>query len=445
MTSFNSNQKVSEWWQPGKSLKEEVESEKNQTPAENKILDSKNGSYFGFSWWIFSFLIAMALPTSTSFHLGPVRLTMYRCILILAFIPCLIRLTDSKIVKLNICDFLMLIHSTWPILALSANHGFSVSLESGGVLFLESFIPYAIARCFVRDIFTFQNVVKFLSIMVFILAALALPESITGKHLIRDILGAPPSQINMRLGLHRAYVSFDHPIHYGVFCSSVFGLFWYGMAREFKLFKKVLGSFGVFTATFLSLSSGPLGALAAQVILTTWDNLFHFSRQRWKVLIGLIIFAYISIDFLSNRTPLKVFLTYLTFSAGTAYNRIIIWEYGSVDVTNNPIFGIGFNEWSKPVWMHSSSMDAFWLLLASRYGLPTALSLVFCLFYLYYKIIKSTSIDKNLKGYHMGWMISMAGLSICAFATHYWNSLYIYFTFLVGLGVWMIEYKKEKS
>jgi hypothetical protein len=338
----------------------------------------------------------------------------------------------------------MFIHSAWPILALSANHGFSSALESGGVMFLESFTPYLIARCFICDLKTFRNVVYFLTTMVLFIAALAIPESLTGKHFVRDLFGAPTPFINERLGLDRAFVSFDHPILYGVFCSSVFGLFWYGSGNRISLFKKLGTGFSIGLATFLSLSSGPLSALAVQIILTAWDKTLAFSKNRWKLLLILTIILYLLIDLLSNRSPMKVFFGYLTLNPATAYTRVILWEWGSQDVVNNPIFGIGFNEWSKPAWMHGSSLDAFWLLLAIRFGLPTVLSLIFCILYLYYKIIKMPTKNDLLFGYQMGWMISVAGLSISAIAVHYWNALYIYFSFLVGMGVSLIN-SKEKN
>ena len=51
-------------------------------------------------------------------------------------------------------------------------------------------------------------------------------------------------------------------------------------------------------------------------------------------------------------------MTYFTFSTTSAYNRIIIFEYGSAEVMRNPIFGIGLGDWIRPVWM-SDSMDNF--------------------------------------------------------------------------------------
>ena len=69
-------------------------------------------------------------------------------------------------------------------------------------------------------------------------------------------------------------------------------------------------------------------------------------------------------------------ITYLTFNSGTAYWRLHIWNFGSAEVWRNPLFGIGLNDWARPSWMWTASVDNFWLLTAMRYGIPAFLLLV---------------------------------------------------------------------
>jgi hypothetical protein len=79
--------------------------------------------------------------------------------------------------------------------------------------------------------------------------------------------------------------------------------------------------------------------------------------------------TYVGIDLFSTKTPFHVFVNYFTFSKQSAYNRILIFEYGTAEVARHPVFGIGLGDWERPVWM-SDSMDNFWLVTAVRYGVP---------------------------------------------------------------------------
>src|SRR5690606_25454492 len=110
-----------------------------------------------------------------------------------------------------------------------------------------------------------------------------------------------------------------------------------------------------------SLSSGPLAALSTQIVLLAWERMTRRIPARWLLFSSLLAMMYLTVELVSNRSAIRVFLHYLTFSSHTAYNRITIFNWGIQDVWRNPIFGIGFNVWTRPPWMHSTSMDNFWL------------------------------------------------------------------------------------
>ena len=144
------------------------------------------------------------------------------------------------------------------------------------------------------------------------------------------------------------------------------------------------------------------------------------------------------VSLLSNRTPIKVFLTYLTFSPGTAYNRLLVWEYGCAEAMRHPLLGIGLGDWERPAWMYSGSMDNFWLATAVRYGLPALLSLVGILLALRIKLALLRKTTPEIRRCRTAWMIMIASLSVAGFTVHYWNALFCLFCFLLGSGVWMI-------
>ena len=85
--------------------------------------------------------------------------------------------------------------------------------------------------------------------------------------------------------------------------------------------------------TFTSLSSAPLLAAAVQLGTIGWG---WITRYAWWVLIGFAVLGYVAIDLFSNRTPVQVLITYLTFNSASAYWRLHIWDFGSAEVLRHP-------------------------------------------------------------------------------------------------------------
>jgi O-antigen ligase len=158
-------------------------------------------------------------------------------------------------------------------------------------------------------------------------------------------------------------------------------------------------------------------------------------RARWKLLIVLLVVSYAIVDVLSNRTPFEVFISYMTFNAHTAYWRVHIWNFGVDNVLAHPIFGLGLHDWARPSWMHSPSVDNFWLLNAMRYGIP-GLVLIAAL-YLYSVRTVGKGIpgaqgeDQQLRA--LAFSLISIGVGICT--VHLWGGTYTFFMFLLGAGL----------
>lgn len=393
-------------------------------------------------WPVLIFILTLLIPTSISFYIDSLRITPYRVILIIFTVPSLVTLLSSPKYKLLVSDYLIMLYAFWAPIALLVNHDSSVAIESGGIHVLESIGAYLIGRIFITDIKKFWTLIYFISLIICLLFFVTLPEALTGKYIIRTLAGSETPFIGKRLGFHRAFGPFDHPIHYGVFCAGMIALSW-TMLHSSSPVKKWLKTIWISICTLLSFSSGPLSAVTAQFILIFWHS-FVKIKHRWKTFFAGLFFLYISISILSNRTPIKVALHYLTLSAKTAYNRLIIYEYGSQDVVDHPIFGIGHNIWSKPVWMHSNSMDTFWLYTAVTFGLPAALGIAGALLYMIIHLTQK-KLDHDLALCRNGWVISIIGLCMSAATVHFWNILHIYFLFLIGIAAWLVQHPGQSS
>jgi hypothetical protein len=386
-------------------------------------------------WQVTLFLFALILPVTMSFYVGPLRLTLYRAFLIVAFLPCLVRLCVGRCGRAMVSDVLMACYVGWAFLAMAVNHGFDMALESGGIYVLEGFGAYMVGRCFLRNAKEFQGFAAVLTVLVIVLSLFTIPESLTGW----NPLSVGPTEHGKRLGMHRAFVSFGHPIIYGVFCASAVSLSWFALSPTDVLRPaRILRTGGTITSTFMSFSSGPLAAVLVQLLLIGWDRVSRRRARRWLILGALFAIVWFVISITSNRTPMKVLLSYFTFSPATAYTRLTIWEWGTkYNVAEHPLFGIGFSEWIRPVWMHSTSMDNFWLVVMVMYGLPAFMGLAGAIVYQLIRLGRQLTGDYLDDRCRKAWMFSMIGLVLAGGTVHFWNSLFVYFCFLVGAGTWM--------
>lgn len=389
-------------------------------------------------------IVTLMIPSDVSIMAGGLRLSPYRIVLLLAFFPAVLRLVSNRAGKIIAPDWCMLFFAVWSGIAVIKHHGAGEGIEKGGIFAVESLGAYLVARAWVTDVRKFRAVVKLLACAVIASLIFTLPEMLTGQHILREFFAALmggnfSSPVNERLGLTRAYGSFDHPILNGVFCGSVLGMAFYALAKSDTIritdgFRGLL----VIMAAFTSVSSGAAASAVVQIGLIAYDRftrLARFVQGRWWLLTTAMLVNYFAIDALSNRSGMRVILSYLTFSPGTAYNRLMIWEFGKAEVIRHPVWGIGFNEWERPSWM-SGSMDNFWLVHAVRYGLPAFLAMAAAV------LILARNAGKGLRGdaipdhrrARRGWIVSLVAISVAGATVHFWNALAVYFFVLLGLG-----------
>jgi len=392
------------------------------------------------------FLLGLAVPIIL--FIGPLRLSPYRIILILLFVPCMFSWLSGRCGKIRSPDILTAFSAIWGSIALLKAHELD-AIEASGILIIETFGSYLVARCYIRSAQDFQRAIWILLIVTIILIPFAFVESLTGRNFLNEALSTVfnmPVTFNKepRLGLNRALTSFEHPILYGVFCSSVLGLVFYVLGHGRMSAANSVRSGLVVIATFFSLSAGPLVALAGQLGLIGWDKITRRIPHRWAILCGLLLAAYVTVDLLSNRTPFEVFISYLTFNEANSYNRVQIWQYGIAEVARHPVFGIGLNEWARAYWM-SDSMDNFWLFNAVHYGVPGFGFLAAALIALCASVARLRIRDNQFQTYRKGWFVTVIGLAIAGTTVHYWNAVYCLFMFLIGSGVWMLDCKSAIS
>jgi hypothetical protein len=386
--------------------------------------------------------VALILPSDFSVIIGGLRLTPYRILLLVLTVPLLFRLLQNTRQPPHLVDYLVMAHAAWAVLALTAYGGVAAGLESGGIYAVESLGAYLVGRLAITSAAEHRALLRFMVGILAVMFLFTLAESLTSIHFIREtaraVTGGPPiPYIDPRWGLERAFGSFDHPILYGVFAASTFAATYYVLAREGMQLKGV-GLMGIVAGSaFLSLSAGPYVGLACQGGVIAWDRLTKGINLRWTALVSIFLLLWTAVSLGSNRSPVNVFISYLTFSPNSAYNRILIWEYGTAEVARHPLFGIGFGDWIRAPWM-SDSMDNFWLLTAVRYGLPALLFLGAAIVLLALRQARISARDPDLNRHRMAWVAIIVGFAVSGVTVHFWNSVFVYFFFLIGTGAWMV-------
>ena len=391
------------------------------------------------------YLLAVTVPIG--FNAGSLYITTLRLFLIAVIIPLTIRLLSGAYGKLILTDFLFVAHIIWAAVAIAVNNPDQVIQQMGsvGVEFLGAYI---VGRAYIRTPETFITLSRTLVVIALCITPFAIYETVTGQPIIVEILrklpgvaSVPINNYDKRLGLERVQAVFAHPIHYGLFCSMVFSVCFLALRGEITGTKRYFFSVTIFFSGFLALSSGALTALALQLGLIFWATLFRKIKARWWILVLLFVFSYVVVDILSNRSPIKVFMSYATFSAHNAYYRELIFEWGMKNVWAHPIFGIGMNDWVRPDFMHNSSMDNFWLVMAVRYGIPG-----FLLIAVGYLTVILRVMRRNFAGQERmillrrAWVFTFLGLTFTLCTVHVWTNIYSFVFFMFGAGVWFIFY-----
>jgi hypothetical protein len=399
------------------------------------------------SWPVFLFLLGLVWPCVIFF--GPLRMSLYRVVLLVMIIPCLGRFATGRAGRIRAADVALLLFSFWRILSLSVVNGVESSAQTSGIEFLETVGPYLLARCFIRDADDFYDMVLLMFRLVVVLLPFAIFEFVSAQNISRELFATIcttfPGETEQRLGLTRVRAVFDHPILFGVFTGSILALAHLVLGYKKSFLRRILMSGAVGATATLSLSAGPLIALIVQGFLLSWNSLLRAIKIRWKILIGLLVAVVLSIQIVANRSLPAIVSSYLTFDDQSYWFRVVIWDYGSASALNHPFFGVGLNDWERPKWM-LGSIDNLWLFLAVRYGLPASFLMLLALLSIFLAVGFKKGLDDKITAYRTAFLITMTAFFLVSWTVDFWDAAYVLFLFLMGSGIWILDVEtKERA
>lgn len=392
----------------------------------------------GLPWLAIIFLVSIMVPITV--RAGPILLLPYRLVLLLMFFPLLIRWLSGKAGPILLMDKLMMFSAAWALLALAMNHPFGQVIEPMGIHMVEFFGAYMLGRVSIQSGADFRKLARVMFLIALVLFPLAALEAVTGRPVALDLVPNSISSVTIgeRWGLRRAQTFFSHPIHHGTFVSTMVGLAWFSFNYNSGFMGRAVRLGIVCICTAFSMSSGALMAMVFQLIFIGWELVMRPHPKRWTIFAWLCLIGYILVDLISTRTPFHVVVNYATFSSGSAYNRILIWNFGTDNVWANPLFGLGLNDWVRPSFM-SGSVDNFWLLIAMKYGLPASLAFMTAILLIVRRVSLAPLTDLVDRASRAGYLVSLGGIVMAGATVHYWHGIGSFVLFFIGTGAWAAQ------
>jgi hypothetical protein len=402
---------------------------------------------------LFSFMV----PREFNFFLGVFSVSAYRLILILLLPYVLFHLLNNRF-KWRAPDIAVLALSFWPLIAYTINTNISTGIESGGILFLELFVPYFLTRIEVKSYSHLKSLSNTILVVIALLCISAIPESIYGKAFIHEyasqLTGNSFSNTPVnRFGIWRAYGPTDHPIILGAICSIGIVISLVLAVRQKKyIVTLALSIIGVITAA----SSAPLLSAVAQLGLVSWSRLFSGKPHKWLLLIGLILFAYVIVDIASNRDPFRVMFSYLLFNTGNGYVRYYMWSssmFLSLHEWQSALFGFGLStemfallDTEYMQGLMTRTVDSYWLVLLLRFGWPMLIIYWLTVIAVCLQLTKSISHQRRINKRRLieAWLICVIAFSLIAFTVHFWAQMTSLYMIILAAGLG-IKYEKKST
>ncbi len=392
------------------------------------------------AWPVTFFVISLFLPWIM--HVGDLAMGPFRFVLIATVLPCLFKWASGGAGRHRTADYVLLFFCVWSTISLSVRQGLGPALQSGGILFIETAGAYFLSRCYIRTADDLYNLILLFFRIILFLLPFTIIETVSGRNVLLDsmrmVFTTHPNLYDTRWGLRRVQGIMEHPILFGVVVGSVLApvhlVLGYGQTAIRRYWKTAV----VFVSAFLSMSSGPISGLFAQLALIAWDGILSTISIRWKLLWVALVINYVIVALGSNQSVFQFFITHFSFSPENAYYRVLIWEFGSGSVMNHPLFGTPMNGWDRPLWM-PPSIDMFWLYNAILYGMPSGFAMITAFLSIFATVSFRKINDPRLLACRLGFLASMTGFFLVGWTVHFWNVTYVLFLFSLGSGVWLLD------
>lgn len=380
----------------------------------------------------------LLVPPQFNVTLGDVYLSPFRIFLIVGSLY-LVFAGLRKELRWTVPDLFVALGTLWIWLASYMSSGsVGTALVMGGSHTVDIGLAYFAARIGIQTPNDLRRFLVLCAPGAAFTGAIVLAEAVSHQLLLQRfsgmITGQPyPTRWDVRLGFMRGMASFPHPILAGIFLGSLLPLYWFsglrGWPRFLGMSSSVLGVFSMSSAAMLALVVG--GALSIYDWLTE-----RIRNLTWQVFLFFSAILYTAVELTSNTGFYGLLIRYASLNTASAYNRVLIWNFGTDNIERHPFFGIGYSDWDRPDWMHSGSFDHFWLIMALRFGIPETFFLLGAtLIALVMIALRSRSLPFHDARLLRGVTISLAVFALGVNSVSLWMAPLVWYFMLLGVTV----------
>jgi hypothetical protein len=395
-------------------------------------------------WPIVLVIYATLVPREVAIHAGDNYIYMDRLALLIT-LPWVLGNFMRGGLKMVLPDWLVMFTAIWMVIAIAQDHGFDRALVTGTAISFDTIAGYFVARVAFRSLDDMRRVL-ILCAPAFFFAALTLPiESLSHRLIIRPFFGQIFGQVRLsggseklidivredtRFGFVRAYGPWEHPILAGLHLATLPGVYWKSGIRGAPFLMALAAA----AFAFFTFSSAAVLGLGLVVGALFYDAMTRkVEGLSWPLLLFTVVLGLMVTSVVTNSGVITLLIRYATLDPTTGYFRLAIWQYASISVWQHPLYGIGFDNYRRPDWMVTASIDAHWLLLAVRYGLPVALAMFAASILAIGGLVRAERLaNKRDSGFYRGILISFGTLVLMAFTVTLQGGVLTWFTILLG-------------
>jgi len=354
--------------------------------------------------------------------------------------------------QLSLCDFLALATAVWCVGAIMLNDGFR---PYALVEILEFLGGYMFGRAFFFGPRSLQVFVRVFKVVVSSVIFLAVLDLLSGRRFTAEMfstifpMNVDLTEVQFRYNLVRATSTFPTAELYGTFCAVAAGIF---LFSERTTVRKIIFSGIAVFGCVLSISSGPVLALAIVLAAFGYDRLLKQYPGRWRsfiklVLAFVILFFVADVVFRGNELmhPLLILVRNLTFDPQTGYYRVDQWEHAMPIIMASPWVGNGFNFSVVAGDNMLLSVDNFFLVMAWRFGFPAVILFV----------LTMASASQSGRGpgawgansymhdMRVGFSLAVWTFAMVGITVHLWDATWIFWSLCIGVRASLKQYFSE--
>ena len=383
-------------------------------------------------------LYLLLIPQQFNLTLAGIYLSPYRIFLLGASLY-LMASALRQSVRLVLPDVLVFGAVAWIWLAsyISSN-SVETAIIIGGSHSVDIGLGYFLMRIAIQSPSDLRRFLILIAPGIILLGAIIVTESVSRTLILQplasSITGMPmPIRYEVRLGLVRAPASFPHPILAGIFIASFLPIYVLSGIRGWPKILSVVATLG---GVFTMSSAAMLGVVVGGA-LTIYDWMSErITNLSWRIFLLFSAILYGVVELTTNTGFYGLLIRYASLNTTSAYNRVLIWQYGTENIAKYPWFGIGYSDWVRPDWMNSGSFDHFWLIMALRFGIPeTFMLLGATLIAIAMIAMRSRRMPTHDARLLRGVAISLAVFALGVNSVSLWMAALTWFFMLLGLTV----------